>query len=66
LDNADTLIKTVRDSNGLHKEFIDAQNQAFNDTFGGGEGKPSVNAADAIADFLMQEAHSEGILEAAQ
>lgn len=66
LDNVDTLIKTVRDSNGLHKEFIDAQNQAFNDTFGGGEGKPSVNAADAIADFLMQEAHSEGILEAAQ
>ncbi len=66
LDSVDDLIGAIRQSKELHEEFIAAQNAAFNDTFGDIEGKPSVLAADAIADFLMQEAHSETVLEAAQ
>ena len=66
LNNVNGLIETVRASHDLHKEFIEAQNQAFEDTFGGGEGKPSEKAADAIADFLLQEAYAEDIMDAAQ
>jgi len=66
LNSVDTLIETVLNAQETHDEYVEAQNLAFEDTFGGGDGRPSEKAADAIADFLLQLSYAEDTLEAAQ
>ncbi|RKQ71548.1 CDP-glycerol:poly(glycerophosphate) glycerophosphotransferase [Litorimonas taeanensis] len=66
LDSVENLIEMVRQAKETHEEYLPAQNQAFEDTFEFSGGKSSVKAADAIAEFLNQEAHSEPFVEAAQ
>jgi hypothetical protein len=66
LDSVENLIEMVRQAQETHDEYLPAQNAAFDDTFEFTEEKSSVKAADAIAEFLKQEAHSEPYVEAAQ
>lgn len=66
LDDVSGLIDTVRASHDMHVDFLPAQNLAFEDTFDLDEGKSSIKAADAIADWLMREAMTEPELLAAQ
>lgn len=66
LDSVDNLIDMVRQAKETHVEYLPAQNAAFDDTFEFSSEKSSVRAANAIADFIKQEAHSEAQLDAAQ
>jgi len=66
LDNVDELIPAVRNASDTHRDYLPAQNIAFEDTFELGEGKSSVRAADAVAAWLRREALTEPELLAAQ
>ncbi|GHA81617.1 glycerophosphotransferase [Algimonas arctica] len=66
LTDVSDLIETVHGATDAHADYLPAQNLAFEDTFDLTDGKSSVKAADAVAEWLRRDVLSEPELLAAQ